>query len=323
MKLTFSVPKSDIKDKFDREWDVIIIGGGPAGCTAALYSGRYKLKTLIITKDIGGLLNEISLIENYPGFKKISGSELAKLLKEQVEEVGVKIIVDNVVKVYRDKDKFVVVTRNYGEFSSKVVIVATGSVRRKLGIPGENLQGVSYCAECDAPLYKNKIVAVIGGGNTAFHDALTLAEYASKVYLIHRREEFRAEPIIVEEAKKNPKIEFLLNKVVTEIRGKTKVESIVIKDTKTGKRIDLSVDGLFVAIGLAPASGFLKELGVEFDEKGYIKVDDCMRTNIEGLLAAGDVTNKLCGLKQVVVAAGMGAVAAMSAFMYIKMNKWK
>jgi len=321
MTLTFSL-KIQEKEEVDREWDVIIIGGGPAGYTAAIYCGRYKLKTLVITKDIGGLLNEIAVLENYPGFKRIKGSELAKLLKEQADEVGVKTLLDEVLRVEKEGERFRVITRGYGEFYSKAVIVATGSARRKLGIPGENLPGVSYCAECDAPLFKNKVVAVVGGGNTAFHDALVLAEHASKVYIIHRRDEFRAEPTIVEEAKRNPKIEFLLNKVVVEIKGNGKVEEIVLQDTKTNEKMSLKVDGLFVAIGIVPVSGFLQGLGVNFTETGHIVVDDCMKTNVKGLLAAGDVTNKGCNLNQVVVAAGMGAIAALSAFAYVRMNKW-
>ncbi|RDD52177.1 thioredoxin-disulfide reductase [Nanoarchaeota archaeon NZ13-N] len=318
MTIAFSL-QFQKKEEIDKEWDVIIIGGGPAGYTAAIYCGRYKLKTLIITKDIGGLLNEISALENYPGFKKIKGSELAKLLKEQADEVGVKTILDEVLRVEKNGEKFKVISRGYGEFYSKAVIVATGSARRKLGVPGENLPGVSYCAECDAPLFKNKVVAVVGGGNTAFHDALVLSEHASKVYIIHRREEFRAEPILVEEAKRNPKIEFLLNKVVVEMRGEEKVEEIVVQDIKTNDKITLKVDGVFVSIGMIPVSGLFN---VNIDENGYIIVDDCMKTNIKGLLAAGDVTNKGCGLKQVIIAAGMGAIAALSAFMYIKMGKW-
>jgi len=321
MTISFSLQLQK-KEEIDKEWDVIIIGGGPAGYTAAIYCGRYKLKTLVITKDIGGLLNEISTLENYPGFKKIRGSELAKLLKEQADEVGVKTILDEVLRVEKNGEKFKVITRGYGEFHSKAVIVATGSARRKLGVPGENLPGVSYCAECDAPLFKNKVVAVVGGGNTAFHDALVLAEHALKVYIIHRRDEFRAEPILIEEAKRNPKIEFLLNKVVTEIKGNGKVEEIVLQDTKTNEKTGLKVDGLFIAIGIVPVSGFLQGLGVNFTETGHIIVDDCMKTNVKGLLAAGDVTNKGCGLNQVVVAAGMGAIAAFSAFAYVRMNRW-
>jgi len=321
MTINFSLQLQK-KEEVDKEWDVIVIGGGPAGYTSAIYCSRYKLKTLVITKDIGGLLGEISILENYPGFKKIKGSELARLLKEQADEVGVKTILDEVLRVEKNEEKFKVITRSYGEFYSKAVIVATGSTRRKLGIPGENLPGVSYCAECDAPLFKNKVVAVVGGGNTAFHDALVLAEHASKVYIIHRRDEFRAEPIIVEEAKRNPKIEFLLNKVVTEIKGSGKVEEIVLQDTKTNEKTSLKVDGLFVAIGVVPVSGFLQGLGVNFTETGHIMVDDCMKTNVKGLLAAGDVTNKGCNLNQVVVAAGMGAIAALSAFAYVRMNKW-
>jgi len=322
MTIRFSLQKIGSSEEIERDWDVIIVGGGPAGYSASIYCSRYKLKTLVITRDVGGLLNEINVLENYPGFKSIRGSELAKMIKEQADGLGVKTILDEVLRIEKIEEKFKVITRSFGEFFSKAVIVATGSTRRKLGIPGENLLGVSYCAECDAPLFKNKVVAVVGGGNTAFHDALVLSEHASKVYIIHRREEFRAEPILVEEARKNSKIEFLLNKVVVEIRGKEKVEEIVVQDIKTNDKVTLKVDGVFVSIGMIPASGLLQEINVNIDENGYIIVDDCMKTNIKGLLAAGDVTNKGCGLKQVIIAASMGAIAALSAFMYIRMNRW-
>jgi len=310
------------KEELYREWDVIIIGGGPAGYSAAIYCGRYKLKTLVITKEVGGLLNEISFVENYPGIKRIKGSELVKMFKEHAEEYGVKTLIDEVIDIKRDENNiFHVITRNGYEFFSKTIIIATGSQRNKLGIPGENLPGVSYCAECDAPLFKNKIVGVVGGGNSAFHDALVLAQHASKVYIIHRREEFRADPDLIEKAKSNPKIEFLLNKEVVEIKGEKKVEKVVLKDAKTGEIFELNLDGLFVAIGLKPISEIVKNLGVNIDNYGHIIVDECCRTNVPGVFAAGDVTQQLCNFRQIITAAAQGAIAALSAFKYIKEMK--
>lgn len=309
--------------ELDKEWDVIIVGGGPAGYSAGIYCGRYKLKTLVITKEPGGLLNEIHIIDDYPGILESTGPELAKRFREHAEKFGTKTLLDEVVFIDKVGDKFLVRTAVNGDFYSKVVIVATGSQRKKLGVPGENLKGVSYCAECDAPFFKNKVVGVVGGGDSAFHDAMVLAQHAAEVYIIHRRDEFRAQPVLVEEAKKNPKIKFILNKVVKEIRGKEKVEEVVLEDTKTGEITTMKLDGLFIAIGLAPVTEFLKQLGVELTPSGNIVVDDCGRTNIPGLLAAGDVTQQLCGLRQVITAAAQGVVAALAAFKYIKTKQWK
>ncbi len=307
------------KKKLDKDWEVIIIGGGPAGLTAALYLGRYKVKTLVITKEVGGLLNEASIIEDYPGIKRIKASELIKLFEEHAKEWGAEILIDQVMDIKKEGDKFIVKTTSE-EFKAEAIILATGSERRKLKVPGENLSGVSYCAECDAPLFKDKIVAVVGGGNTAFHDALVLVNYAKKVYLIHRRDKFRADPILVEEAKRRG-IEFILNKVVVEIKGEKKVEKIILKDTKTGEISELEVQGLFVAIGLEPNNELAKKLGVELDIDGRIKVDACMRTNVEGVFAAGDVTTGSCKFMQIITSAAEGAIAARSAYEYLLKKK--
>jgi len=234
-----------------------------------------------------------------------------------------KPLIESVVRIEKLPDgNFKVLTNLGKEFIAKAVIIATGSQRRKLGVPGENLKGVSYCAECDAPLFKDKIVGVVGGGNSAFHDAQVLAQHAKEVYIIHRRDEFRADPVEVEEAKKNPKIKFILNKVVKEIKGTEKVEEVVLQDTKTGEISSMKLDGLFVAIGLVPLSEIVKGLNVNMDESGHIVVDQCGKTNVVGLLAAGDVTTQICNLRQVVTSAAQGAVAAYSAFLYIKTKKW-
>ncbi|BFI73121.1 thioredoxin-disulfide reductase [Nanoarchaeota archaeon] len=322
MAISLSLPSIQ-KEELDKEWDVIIIGGGPAGYSAALYCGRYRLKTLVITKDIGGTLAEAEIVDDYPGIENIKGSELGMIFKKHAEKYGIKTLLETVTRIEKLQDeRFRVITSLGKEFFAKTVIIATGSQRKKLGVPGENLKGVSYCAECDAPLFKDKIVGVVGGGNSAFHDAQVLAQHAKEVYIIHRRDDFRADPVLVEEVKNNPKIKFLLNKVVTEIKGQEKVEEVILNDTKTGEKSSIKLDGLFVAIGLVPLSEIVKGLNVNMDEVGHIIVDQCGKTNVKGLLAAGDVTNQICNLRQAITAAAQGSVAALSAFLYIKAKKW-
>jgi len=323
MPISLSLGNISTTENLDKEWDVIIIGGGPAGYSAALYCGRYRLKTLVITKDIGGTLNDADIVDDYPGLENIKGSEMGKIFKRHAEKYGAKTLLESVVRIEKLPDgNFKVLTNLGKEFIAKAIIIATGSQRKRLDVPGENLKGVSYCAECDAPIFKDKIVGVVGGGNSAFHDAQVLAQHAKEVYIIHRRDEFRADPVEVEEAKKNPKIKFILNKIVKEIKGTEKVEEVVLQDTKTGEISSMKLDGLFIAIGLAPLSEIVKDLNVNMDDKGHIIVDQCGKTNIVGLLAAGDVTTQICNLRQVVTAAAQGAVAAYSAFIYIKTKKW-
>jgi thioredoxin reductase (NADPH) len=323
MPINLSLSNIPSTEDLDKEWDVIIVGGGPAGYTAALYCGRYRLKTLVITKDIGGTLNDANIIDDYPGLENFKGSEMGRLFKKHAEKYGAKTLLESVVRIEKLPDERFKVLTNLGkEFIAKVVIIATGSQRKKLDVPGENLKGVSYCAECDAPLFKDKIVGVVGGGNSAFHDAQVLAQHAKEVYIIHRRDEFRADPVEVEEAKKNPKIKFLLNKVVKEIKGTEKVEEVVLQDTKTGEISSIKLDGLFIAIGLVPLSEIVKSLNVNMDGSGHIVIDQCGKTNVKGLLAAGDVTTQICNLRQVITSAAQGTVAAYSAFMYIKTKKW-
>ncbi|BBL45696.1 thioredoxin-disulfide reductase [Nanobdella aerobiophila] len=321
LKLSTNIIKDN--KELDKEWDTIIIGGGPAGYSAGLYCGRYKLKTLIITKDIGGLLNETDIIDDYPAVENITGPELARRFKSHADKYNVSTLLETVTRIEKkDDENFIVYTSTGKEFISKVVIIATGSQRKRLGVPGENLKGVSYCAECDAPLFKDKIVGVIGGGNSAFHDAEVLAQHAKEVYIIHRRDEFKADPVYIEELKNNEKIKFILNKVVSEIKGHEKVEEVTLQDTKTNEKTTLKLDGLFIAIGLTPLSEIVKDLNVNTDPAGHIIVNDCSKTNVKGLLAAGDVTNQICNLRQIVTAAAQGTTAALSAFLYIKTKKW-
>ena len=317
-----------LKKEPKKEYELIIIGGGPAGCTAAIYAKRFLIDTLIIAKRFGGLVNDAEIIDNYPGLPEMKGEELAKKFFEHMLKYKPDYLEDEVLRIEKKGGLFKVITREH-EIFGKAIIVATGEVHRELNVEGEKElrgKGVSYCAICDAPLFKNRIVAVIGGGNTAFIDAQLLAKYAKKVYLIHRRKWFRADPIEVEKVKKNEKIEIITPYIIKRIVGNERVEKIILEKTKeengkifpSGETKELEVNGVFVDIGLVPVTQIVKDLGVKIDEKGYIVVDDEMKTNIEGLFAAGDVTNKAAKLRQIVVAASQGAIAAFSAYKYLK-----
>lgn len=297
-------------------YDLIIIGSGPAGLTAALFAARYKLKTLVIGKELGGQLTYAYKIENYPGFSNISGIELTKLMKSQVTELGVKILEDEIINIEKKKDKFIVMT-NKNKYNSKTLILALGTARRKLNLPEEEKfigRGVSYCATCDAPLFKNKIVAVIGGSDSAVMSALLLSKYAKKVYIIYRKEKLRAEPIRIEQIKKIKKIEIIYNAEIQKISGEKFVESITLTNKKK-----LKVQGVFVEIGSIPSAYLIKKLNVQTDKEGFILTNKAMETNIWGVFAAGDIVKK--PLKQIVTAASDGAVAAFSAYNYIKSIK--
>ena len=308
-------------------YDVIIIGAGPAGLSAAIYAKRFKLNTLVISKDIGGNIALADIVENYPGFKSISGKDLVNSFYEHAKHYGAEIINDIVIDIEK-KELFEVKTYSEKVFYSKSLIIATGEKYKKLGLPKENeLKGISYCATCDAPLFNNKVVAVVGGGDTAISYARILSQHANKVYLIHRRKEFRAAPIDLEKIRNDKKIEILTPYVIKELIGDKKISGIVIEEVDenlrpTGKVKELKVDGLFVAIGLEPNNEIAIRIGVKVDENGYIIVDDEMKTNVEGVFAAGDVTNKGAKLRQVVLAAAQGAIAAFSAFKYIKSGIW-
>jgi len=303
-------------------YDTIIVGGGPAGLTAAIYAARYMLDTIIITEDIGGQIAEAGWVENYPGFTRILGSELVKRFVDHVRHYKVPIVIDSVENVKRDEscDCFIVETRRGVRYRGYTVILAVGVRRRRLNVPGEAElvgKGVSYCAPCDAPLFKDKVVAVIGGGDSAASAALLLAEYASKVYMVHRRDKLRAQPIYEKMLRENPKIEIVYNKLVQRIIGKNQVEAIEVKDRVTGELLTIRVDGVFVEIGSEPPRDLAARIGLETDEDGYIKVGPDQSTNIPGIFAAGDCTNAMNKYKQVITAAAQGAVAADSAYNYL------
>lgn len=319
------IPKSaDVKA--GETFDLIIIGLGPAAYSAALYAARYMLKTLVIGETPGGQLTEAGEVDDYLGLIGINAQDMIKVFNKHIEKYNVPVILDHVESIRKDGDEFVVKAKRKGEFKAKSVILAIGVKRRKLNVPGEaefTGRGVSYCSICDAPLFKNKVVAVIGGGDSALEGAEILSRYATKVYLIHRRDEFKGQPIYLENIKAKPNVEIILNTVVTEIKGDKLVKSIVTKNVKTGETKELNVNGVFVEIGFEPPTDFARANGLETDAMGYIKVDEWMRTNIQGVFAAGDCTGMWLGFRQVITSAAQGAVAAHSAFRYLNEMKRK
>ncbi len=304
------------------DYDVVIIGGGPGGLTAGLYAARGDMKTLLLEKLLpGGQAATTYWIDNYPGFPEgVSGPQLMMAMKDQAERFGLEIKTDDVSGLEPVEDGFSI-RGGAGVYTAHAVIIASGATVAKLGVPGEEKlrgKGVSYCAICDAALFRGKVVAVVGGGNTAFMDAELLTEYASKVYIIHRRRGFRAEPIYVERLKENPKVEFVIPYVVKRIEGEDKVQKLIIENRETGEEKELPVDGVFIDIGMEPQTELLKPLGVELTERGYVVVREDQSTNVPGLYAAGDVTTACNGVHQIITAAAQGTVAALSAYDYIK-----
>ena len=308
------------------KFDVIIIGMGPAAYSAALYSARFMLKTLVIGETPGGQLTEAAEVDDYLGLIGIQAADMIKLFNKHIEKYNVPAIMDTVESFRREGDEYVVKTKRRGEFKADAIIVAVGAKRRKLNVPGEaefTGKGVSYCSVCDAPLFKNRPVVVVGGGNSALEGAEILSRYATKVYLVHRRDEFRALPIRVEVVKQKPNVEFILNSVVKEIKGDKIVRKVVVQNLKTGEIRELDVNGVFIEIGFDPPTDFARQNGLEVDSNGYIKVDEWMRTNLEGVFAAGDCTGMWLGFRQVTTAAAQGAVAAYSAYNYLYQRKRK
>jgi thioredoxin reductase (NADPH) len=302
------------------EYDLIVIGGGPAGITTGIYAVRKNLKTLIIEKsEYGGTVNLTSEIENYPGFGRINGPQLAEKFHKHALDLGVKFVLDDIHTITKDGDKFKLKGWE-GEYIGKAIVLATGARHRKLGVKGEEEytgKGVSYCAVCDAPFFKDKVIAIVGGGNTAIKDALYMSEICNKVYVIHRRDQFRADELDVERLKGRDNVEFVLNSTVSEIYGDNLVKGVKV-NTKGGER-DIPLDGVFIDIGEIPNSELAKQIGVELNERGYIKVNDNQETNVPGVYAAGDVTGSLA---QIVVAAAQGAIAAVSAYEYVRKPYW-
>jgi len=297
--------------------NVIIIGSGPAGLTAAVYTARAELKPLVLAgASPGGQLMLTSEVENFPGFPKgVQGPELMQLMREQAVRFGAEVMDVNVESIDTEKRPFTVKAGG-STFKTHSIIIATGASARWLDIPSEQKligSGVSSCATCDGFFFKNKEIAVIGGGDSAMEEALFLTKFASKVTIIHRRDTLRASKIMQERTKKHPKIEFIWNAQVVEVLGENKVEGVRLEDTQTKEKSELKIEGLFLAIGHKPNTSFL-EGQVELDKKGYVKVENQTLTNTEGVFVAGDVQD--IRYRQAITAAGLGSMAA------IDVEKW-
>ena len=301
------------------EIDLVIIGGGPAGLTAGLYAARARLGCAILEKMIpGGLAATTHLIENYPGFPEgIGGMELALKIEEQARRFGARVEIEEVERVGLVDGGFEVKT-NLGEWRSRGIIVASGGRPRRLGVPGEELfvgRGVSYCATCDGAFFRDRVVAVIGGGDSALEEALFLTRFAKKVRVIHRRGELRATKLLQERARGNDRIELVLNSVVEEIHGEGTVKGVTVRGVGTNERRELQVDGLFVYVGFGPNTEFLPP-EVRTDEAGFVLTNERLETSVPGMFAAGDVRVK--SVRQVATAVGDGALAAVNAGQYIE-----
>lgn len=308
-----------MEEKQTKPYDIIIIGGGPAGLTAGLYASRARLQTLLIENGLfGGQMTTTELIENYPGFPKgISGDELSRLMEEQAKRFGMETISDEVVEVGLERE-FKKVKTHEGNFLCRVLIICTGTEYRKLGVPGEEEfkgRGVSYCATCDGAFFRDSRIIVVGGGDSALTEAVFLTKFVKELTLIHRRDALRATKIYQERALSNPKIKFLWNSVLQEIKGDTVVRSAVVKNVKTGELKEVETEGAFLFIGLVPRTQFLKGV-IQLEEAGYIVTNENCETSVRGIFAAGDCRKKL--LRQVSTSVGDGATAAFAAEKYLE-----
>lgn len=306
-------------------WDVVIVGAGSAGLAAGIYAVRSGLKTLILDEKLsGGNISDSPKVENYPGFNEISGRELSEKFSEQCKKLGAVVHdLEPVSELKLDGETKIVITQN-ASYQAKAVILAMGSHYKEVGVKGEKEfrgRGVSYCGVCDGPFFKNKKVAVIGGGNSACITSLYLSGLAEKVTVIHRRDAFRAEHQVVSDVTSKANVNVLWNTVVEEIKGDRQVRKVVLKNILTGETSELAVDAVFVQVGEAPNSAVAKASGVETDEAGYIKVNMRQETNIPGVYAAGDVTTH--PVKQVGTAVGQGITAALEAYGYIRRPYYK
>lgn len=297
-------------------YDIIIIGAGPAGLTSALYALRANKKVLVLeSKTYGGQILKASVVENYPAIKNITGFDYATSLYNQVMDLGLEYKNETVTHISEEKE----VTTDKGKYQANAVIIATGSENRNLNIPNEKEfigKGVSYCATCDGNFYKDKTVAVNGGGNTALEDALYLSNIAKKVYLIHRRETFRGEVKYIKELKKKDNIEFILNKTISKINGKDNLESITIIDNNNNEE-EINIDGLFIAIGQEPKNQIFTNV-VDINEKGYIISEDGVHTKTKGIYVAGDAREKI--LRQLTTAVSDGSIAAVVAIQEMRIK---
>jgi thioredoxin reductase (NADPH) len=301
------------------EYDLVIIGGGPAGLTAGLYAARARLNVILIEKAVpGGQVIITDWIDNYPGFPEgLSGPDLVEKLTEQVNRFDLKIEYNEVVSVDLS-GPVKKLTLNDRIITAHTIIIATGASPKRLGIPGENTfygKGVSSCATCDGPFFKDRVVAAVGGGDTAVQETVFLTKFAKKVYLIHRRDRLRASAILQERAFANDKIEFVWDSMLTRINGLTDVEAVSLENVKTGDKTELAVDGCFIWVGIIPNTNFLVD-AVKLDDNGFVIADLNMETSVPGVLAAGDV--RTTPIRQIATAVGDAAVAAFTAEQYIE-----
>lgn len=302
-------------------YDVVIVGGGPSGMSAAIYASRARLKTLLIEKaGCGGQIAITDHLENYPGFEEgINGFELAMKMEKQARTFGCEIVYGEATAIETEDAIKKVVLSDNKEYFTKTVIIASGANFKKLAVEGEQEfigKGVSYCATCDGPFFRNKEIAVVGGGDSALQEALYLTKFATKVNLIHRRDQFRAAKILQEKVFAEPKINIIFDSVVEKILGNLTVEEITLKNVKNNISSQLAVNGIFVFVGWLPNTKFLNNTAIKLNEAGYIVTDDNMNTSVQGIFACGDVRQKI--LRQVVTAAGDGAIAAISAQHFIE-----
>jgi thioredoxin reductase (NADPH) len=302
-------------------YDLIIVGSGVAGLTASVYASRYRLDHLIFGVETGGQMNEIHSIENWPGIVSISGRDLMQNLVQQVNNFGIEIRNDSISAIGKKTDDLFEVETSRGKYQARTVIMAMGTSYKKMNIPGEKEltgKGVSYCATCDAMFFRNKVISVIGGGNSAAVAAITLSDFAEKVYLIYRGERLPAEPIWVEKIAANPKIEVITGTNIIEIKGEAKVEKIIL-DKPYNDKTFLAVDGVFIEIGSEPGIELIRKLEIETDEQNFIKVGKDQCTNVPGIFAAGDITTGSNKFRQLITASAEGALAANSAYKKVKL----
>lgn len=300
-------------------YELIIIGGGPAGMAAAIYAARAELDFVVIEGSMmpGGQVLTTSDVDNYPGLPGVGGFELGNKLAEHAKALGARFMTENVLSM-KAEGSIKIITTEKNTYESRSVIISTGAVHRKAGVRGEEEyagRGVSYCATCDGAFFRNKVAAVVGGGDVALEDALYLSRLCSKVYLIHRRDEFRAAKSLVTKAKQVENIEFILDSIVEEIKGENKVTSVIIRNKKTDAENEIAVNGVFFAVGMQPMTAYVDE-AVAVDEAGYILAGEDCCTNIEGVFAAGDIRTKQ--LRQIITAVADGANAVTSVEKYLQ-----
>ncbi len=305
------------------KYDLVIIGGGPAGLTAGIYATRYNMKNIVVTKEVGGMMLEAPEVCNFPSEERISGLKLTNKIKASLKSVGGSIKEDEVETIKKNEKDFILILESGEKIKAKSLILATGTKKRSLDLKNEDKflgKGVSYCVTCDGPLFKDKVVGVVGGSDSAGASSLYLSNIAKKVYIIYRKDKLRANPAWVEEIKKDEKINIIYNTNVVGLKGKNMLESVLLDNAYKGsKKLDL--DGLFIEIGTIPITSLFDKIKIKTNKKGYLVVQEDQSTSIKGVFGAGDVTNGSNGLRQIITACSEGAISADSAFKYLKTYK--